>query len=104
MITGGYIRSFIDSTEIIDTENGHVTLASPMNFKRACHGMGIIKVNGEDRLAVFGGRSGMHTYLDSMELYNTSTGKWEISDIKLKTPMANFGCLDVKLEDIISKV
>ena len=104
MITGGYIRSFLDSTEIIDTENGHVTLASPMNYKRACHGMGVIKVNGEDRLAVFGGKGGNFTWLDSVELYNTSTGKWENSDIKLKTPMSNFASLDVKLEDIISKV
>ena len=66
--------------------------------------MGTIKINGEDRLAVFGGKSDRHTWLDSVELYNTSTGKWEYTDIKLEAPKSNFGSLDVKLEDIISNV
>ena len=58
MITGGGNDDFLDSTEILDTEDGSVTMASPMNFKRAYHGMGLVTINGEERLAVFGGHDG----------------------------------------------
>ena len=101
--TGGYNNDGIESsTEILDTETGEVTLASPMNTKRAWHGMGILMINGEDRVAVFGGVDGK-SRLDSVETYNTKTGKWEISNIKLKKPKSNFSFLTVKLSDIISK-
>ena len=101
MITGGYNFDILNSTEIIDTETGEVTLASPMNTKRAWHGIGILTIKGEDRVAVFGGVDGIR--LDSVESYNTKTGKWEISNVKLKKPKSNFSFLTVKLSDIISK-
>ena len=56
MITGGY--SYLDSTEVLDTEGGKVTMASPVNSKRAGHGIGVVTMNGKDRLAVFGGSNG----------------------------------------------
>ena len=34
MITGGFDNGPSDSTEILDTEDGSVTMASPMNFKK----------------------------------------------------------------------
>ena len=71
MIAGGY---WLDSTEILDTEDGSVTMASPMNSKRLNHGMGVVTINGEERLAVFGGHDG-NDELDSVELYNSQTGK-----------------------------
>ena len=55
MITGGYDNGYLDSTEVLDTERGSVTMACPMNSKRFGHGMGAITINGENRLAVFGG-------------------------------------------------
>ena len=58
MINGGYSGGTLDSTEILDTEDGSVTMTSPMNSKRCSHGMGIITVNGEDKVAVFGGHDG----------------------------------------------
>ena len=60
MITGGYndYEGYLDSTEILDTEDGSVTMASPMNSKRGGHGMGVVTINGEERLAVFGGSDG----------------------------------------------
>ena len=102
MITGGYNHFHkSNSTEILNTEDGSVTIASPMNFERVGHGMGVVTINGEDRLAVFGGNN-RKTDLDSVELYNTRTGKWENADIKLKEAKRGFGFLSVKLADLIS--
>ena len=85
IITGGDADT--NSTEIFNTEDGSITMGSPMNSKRSDHGIGLITVNDEDRLAVFGG-----SYDDtSFEVYNTQTGTWEKTDIKLKEPTSNFG-------------
>ena len=101
MITGGGNDDFLDSTEIIDTEHGSVTMASPMNSKRVHHGMGVVIINGENKLVVFGGYDGRNK-LDSVELYNTETEKWETSDLKLTEARSGFSCLTVKFRDIIS--
>ena len=98
MITGGYRK---DSTEILDYEDGSVTMASPMNSIRSHHGMGVVTINDEERLAVFGGFDGI-TDLGSFELYNNQTGKWGTTDIKLKEAKSMFGFLCVKLADVIS--
>ena len=104
-VTGGFdITGPLDSTEIIDTENGSVTITTiPMNCKRFGHGIGIVTINEEDQLAIFGG---MHDWLDpydSVEFYNTEEEKWEKMDIKLNEPKYYFGFLTIKLSDIISK-
>jgi len=101
MITGGANPGYLDSTEILDIEDGSVTMASPMNSKRVSHGMGVATINGEERLAVFGGHK-RGTYLNSVELYNTQTEKWENTDIKLKEATSEFGFLCVKLADVVS--
>ena len=101
MITGGQPERRLASAEILDVDNGSVTSASPMNSKRVDHGMGIITINGKERLAVFGGSDGL-TDLDSVELYNTQTEKWENADIKLKEAKQDFGFLSVKLADVVS--
>ena len=105
MITGGMNEKFdhLDSSEILDTEDGSVIMASPMNYPRCNHGMGVITVNGEDRLAVFGGDRNAGAYkLDSVELYNTQTEEWETTNIKLPTRTSDFGFLSLKLKDVIS--
>ena len=99
MITGG---CDVDSTEILDTEDGKVTMASPMTSKRIWHGMGVITINGVDKLAAFGGHDGSGV-LDSVEIYNAQTGRWETTDIKLRKPKHHFGFVTVKLCDVISK-
>ena len=78
-------------------------MASPMNFRRVGHGMGVITINGEHRLAVFGGYDG-RIELDSVELYNAKTEKWEISSIKLNTPRFCLSSITVKLDDINSQL
>ena len=117
MVTGGDDNSsndtmwILNSTEILDTEDGSVTMASPMNSKRSIHGMGVLTINREDRLAVFGGYSGTksggfdgRSWLDSVETYNTQAEKWETSDIKLSEEKDIYGSLTVKISDIFSEL
>ena len=95
IVTGGYdvdYCNFLSSTEILDTEDESVTVGSPMNSERYGHGIGVITINGEDRLAVFGGSDG-NDFLDSVELYNAQTQMWECSDIKLNNCKRSFGFL-----------
>ena len=89
----------LNSTEIIDTEDGSITMGNPMNFKRNMHGMGVVTINGINRLVVFGGFDA-ETELKTVELYNTQTQKWEITNIKLSEEKQNFGFLTVNLADI----
>ena len=105
MITGGIDGNddFLDSTEVLDTEDGKVTMASPMNSKRDRHGMGVVTINGKDRLAVVGGSDGRNK-LNSVELYNTQTEEWEMADFKLIEPKVEIGFLTIKLGDILSQL
>ena len=103
MISGGLDNDFLHSTEILDCEDGSVIMASPMNSKRRNHGMGVITINGEEKLAVFGGIGG-RSVLDSVEIYNTQTENWETTTIKLKEAKSKFAFLEVKLGDIISEL
>ena len=106
MITGGYTFSegtWLDSTQILDTEGGSVTMGSPMNSRRSGHGMSVVTINEKDRLAVFGGFDG-RSLLNSVELYNTETEKWETSDLKLSEARSGFSFLTVKLGDTLSNL
>ena len=90
---------YLDSTEVLDIEDGSVTMASPLNSKRDSHGMGVVTIKEENKLAVYGRNS-----LDSVELYNTQTEKWEMADFKLRKAKSSFSFLTVKLGDIISNL
>ena len=97
----------LESTEIFDTEDRTITMASPMNHKRDAHGIGTITVQGEDRVAVFGGTSrnnGSWISLDNLELYNPQIDVWELSKIKLKEKYDEVTCVTVKLGKILSKI
>ena len=112
MITGGFNEkdNRLDSTEILDPYTGSVTIASPMNTKRSFHGMGVITLYDEEKLAVFGGTSftigkdSSMKYLDCVEVYNDQTGLWDTTDIKLNKPNMEFSCLHIKLKEIVSKL
>ena len=77
-----------------------VTMGSPMRARRSDHGIGIVTVNGVDRVAVFGGYAYggigyMGEYLKSVEIYNPESEKWEDSKFKLKEAKAYFGFVSV---------
>ena len=103
MITGGYDNCYLDSTEILDIEDGSVTMASPMNSRRSGHGMGVVTINGKDRLAVFGGTDERNC-LDSIEFYNIHTERWEMADFTLSESKFGFGFFTIKLGDILSQL
>ena len=72
MVTGGRSSdNYLNSSEIIDTEDGSATKAFPMYFKRAGHGIGIVMI-GQEKLIVFGGKN-ERGYVDNVEVYNTQT-------------------------------
>ena len=98
MITGG---SFLRSTEIFDPQDDSITMASKMNFERCYGGIGLITINEKEQLVVFGGDG---QGADNFEVYNTDTGTWEISSIKLKNSKENDAYLSVRLGDIIPKL
>ena len=65
--------------------------------------MSVVTINGENKLAVLGGSSGSNK-LDSVDLYNTETEKWEIMKFKLSKARSDFSFLTVKLGDILSNL
>ena len=89
----------MSSTEIIDTDDGSITMASPMRGRRHDHGIGIVTVNDVDKVSVFGGYRGIGTrggdYLKTVEIYNPESEKWEDSKFELKEGKAYFGFVSV---------
>ena len=65
--------------------------------------MGIVTINGENKLAVLGSYDGRNG-LDSVELYNIQTERWEMTDFKLSEAKYGFGFFAVKLGDILSQL
>ena len=104
MITGGKYDSS-RSTEIFDTENESITLAGEMNFERKDHGIGVLTINDQDRLAVFGGVydlfGSIKDSLRSVELYDAQNNIWEISAIKMQKVRADFGFKSFKQSEIL---
>ena len=115
IITGGYdykrtyrkhnrrVRPFIASTEIIAIDDGSYihTMSNPLNFARFGHGIGVITIDDEDKLVVFGG-VGIPNVLE-MEVFDTQTKMWEVPD-KQDWRRSGFGYLSVKNETIMSKL
>ena len=114
IITGGKSEFSVEkSTEILDLEDGSIICGNSMNIPRAFHGIGVITINDEDKLAVFGGQISLvdlDDYNDidfdtnSVECYNSNTNKWEITNIKLKESSSHFGFLSVKQELLFNQL
>ena len=97
LVTGGKVEGgdFQNSVEIINIEDGIVTLSSPMNFKRGCHGIGTLRYKNQNRIAVFGG-SNEFTSENTIEVFDPETLKWElVEDIKMNESKYNFGYLTI---------
>ena len=92
VVTGGRGSLFLNSTEIIKfSKDGIITTtAGYLNVPRLYHGMGIVTINEESRLIVFGGLT-PYGRTDSIEEWDDITETWKISSLKLSQPRAKFG-------------
>ena len=99
IVTGGSsLFSDYDSTEIIDVETRKVTEGPPMNSKRIGHGIGVLNIDGQERVVVFGGfvyENPLTIFLNSVEAYNAQTQKWELTKIELSEAKAGFGFMTI---------
>ena len=103
MITGGQTFDGVTqcSTEVLDPETMSINIASPMNRRRTEHGMSVVTINDEHRLAVFGGYQDDFRDLTCFELYNTRTQNWEVTrEISFRKGKQGFGYVSVKNETI----
>ena len=101
IIAGGQDEEFdiIDSTEILHVQDdGKIiaTKANPMNLKRSNHGIGLLTIQGEERIALIGGSE------NSIETFNSKSGKWELSELKLSERRSDFGRVSVPNDFILS--
>ena len=101
IVTGGYFFSdgaYFDTTEIIDVKTRNVTEGPSMNSKRGGHGIGILNIEGMERVVVFGGvyHDSEWIYLKSVEMYNAETQKWELTNIELSEAKGSFGFMTIK--------
>ena len=99
LVAGGFSHPYMydNTTEIINTDDGSVTMGGSLNIGRVGHGMGTIKINGKEQLVVFGGVDGTIDIHSSVELYNAETDQWEMSDFTLNEPNTSFGYVSVKI-------
>ena len=102
LVTGGLNEDgeadSADMTEILtikDSGDIIAEMSTPMNTKRYGHGMGLLTIHGEERIAVIGGVDGNKEFLDSIETYDPSSKKWESSDIKMSVAKGAFGYITV---------
>ena len=85
IVTGGFnykTTGLIRSTDIIDLESGISRLGGNLNVHRCHSGMGVITLNGKQKLIVFGGELDVMA-IDSIEEWDEETETWKISDLKL---------------------
>ena len=97
MITGGYSNdNYRETTEIIDVDNRNVTEGPSMNSKRCYHGIGVLNIEGHEKIIVLGGTERYLSTLKSVEMYNAQTQKWEFTNIELSEAKEEFGFMTIK--------
>lgn len=104
VITGGKDCSFLipglkpltyDYTEVIDLSSKTSRIAGNLNIPRQNHGMSIMKIGKEFKLVAFGGEYDQ-CLLDSIEIWNTSSETWELSNtLKLRNKSTRFSTATV---------
>ena len=104
VIAGGESNGKLDTTEILNLEDNTITPGNAMNTKRSSHGMGVITIGNEDRLAVFGNGEGGNDSFD-LETLNPSTRMWEVSNLNIGRLGEKFSFGYISLpNDFISKL
>ena len=67
-----------------------------MNFKRWGFGIGVLNIDGQERVVVFGGYNEEGIFLKSVEVYNAQTQKWKLTNIELSELGSSFGFMTIK--------
>ena len=78
------------STEIFSLANGTLRSGGSLQIPRKLHGMGLVEVDGVPKLIAFGGKNEMGDDLSSIEEWNETTEKWELSKSTLSEPRSGF--------------
>ena len=88
------IVSFIsNSTEILTLSTGIVSAGGNLNVGRGGHGMGILRIKGIPKLAVFGGHSHQtKTGTPIVEVWNDDTETWHTAE-DIKSSECLYKCL-----------
>ena len=66
-----------------------------LNIPRALHRMEIILMENQRKIIAIGGETTGGKPLDSIEIFNMKTNTWDISNLKLSLPRANFSSIGV---------
>ena len=94
VLDGDY--QYLDSTEIIDVKSINVTEGPPMKFKRSGHGIGVLNIEGKERIVVYGGRDSQFSLLKSVEFYDAKMKQWKPTNIELSEAKDEFGFMTIK--------
>ena len=82
--------------EILNVEEKNVTKTASLNIPRLFFGMGVLAIDNQERLVVFGGDG-----KDSVEAFYPESGMWKISDIRLTKPKYCFGSLSTFADSLL---
>ena len=89
IICGGWSethKTVFGSTEILSLLDGCKKIGGNLNVRRRGHGMGLINFEGTTKLVAFGGQNDKDGPLSSIEEWNETTQKWEMSNLTLPGP------------------
>ena len=92
LIGGGQVST---STEIISLSSGTSSIVNDLKIKRYGHGMGIAYVGNQSKLLAFGGSNHKDLNLDSIEEWNESSKRWNLSELTLSDGKSYFGHLSI---------
>ena len=102
LVAGGYTTAYsLASTEMYFL-NGTVKESKPMKKKRANFKM-MFMDTPTPRIYAIGGSDGESRYHDSVEMWD-NTKTWEMTSIKMKTPLRKFGAVAVPEESTMPKI
>ena len=68
-----------------------MTQGNPLVYERSMHGIGVMNIENQEKLVVFGGTNYSKKEMDSIEIFDEKTEKWYLADFKLNEPRADFG-------------
>ena len=91
-ISGGL--SAKSSVEVLDLDSLTTRVINYHQIGRADHGLGMVHIDGQLRLAAFGGKD-FDGVTDTIELFDDDTETWSLSEYKLSQKKMAFGYLSV---------